>query len=393
MTSASTSTALQSGPSLASPTIASSRTYNVTATGTLGQYIPAVPFSSFVGKSTGAASAILSLQQIAESAAYRTNLGLVEASGEPAELMIRVYNASSDLVAEIPESLRAAEHKQLNSILARNGITLADGRFEVEVTSATGKITAYASRIDNVSGDPLLVSPVLKSSARGTRYVLPGIAYTDGLARWRSDVRIYNSGAGATQATVTYYPQGNPAASMSKQVSVAAGEVMALDNILNTFFGITEPNAGGSVLVSTTETSSLITTARTYAQTDAGTYGLSLDGIRPDQAVGLSERSLHLLQLEQSTEFRTNIGIVETSGNPVTAEVTLILPDSKVTPKVPITLAGNGFLQFPLSAFNVGDAVYNARIAIKVISGTGRISAYGSVVDNRTQDPTYVPAQ
>ena len=393
LTSASTSTALQSGPSLASPTIASSRTYNVTATGTLGQYIPAVPFSSFVGKSTGAASAILSLQQIAESAAYRTNLGLVEASGEPAELMIRVYNASSDLVAEIPESLRAAEHKQLNSILARNGITLADGRFEVEVTSATGKITAYASRIDNVSGDPLLVSPVLKSSARGTRYVLPGIAYTDGLARWRSDVRIYNSGAGATQATVTYYPQGNPAASMSKQVSVAAGEVMALDNILNTFFGITEPNAGGSVLVSTTETSSLITTARTYAQTDAGTYGLSLDGIRPDQAVGLSERSLHLLQLEQSTEFRTNIGIVETSGNPVTAEVTLILPDSKVTPKVPITLAGNGFLQFPLSAFNVGDAVYNARIAIKVISGTGRISAYGSVVDNRTQDPTYVPAQ
>ena len=67
----------------------------MTATGTLGQYIPAVPFSSFIGKSTEAVSAVLSLQQIAQSAAYRTNLGLVEASGEPAE---RRWNANSKSV-------------------------------------------------------------------------------------------------------------------------------------------------------------------------------------------------------------------------------------------------------------------------------------------------------
>ena len=36
---------------------------------------------------------------------------------------------------------------------------------------------------------------------------------------------------------------------------------------------------------------------------------------------------------------------------------------------------------------------YNARITVEVISGTGRVTAYGSVVDNDTQDPTYVPAQ
>ena len=39
------------------------------------------------------------------------------------------------------------------------------------------------------------------------------------------------------------------------------------------------------------------------------------------------------------------------------------------------------------------DAVYNARVAVKVVSGEGRVTAYGSAIDQITQDPTYVPAQ
>ena len=37
--------------------------------------------------------------------------------------------------------------------------------------------------------------------------------------------------------------------------------------------------------------------------------------------------------------------------------------------------------------------MYNARVTVKVISGQGRVTAYASVIDSRTQDPTYVPAQ
>ncbi|HUP44757.1 MAG TPA: hypothetical protein VM779_04505, partial [Thermoanaerobaculia bacterium] len=76
-----------------------------------------------------------------------------------------------------------------------------------------------------------------------------------------------------------------------------------------------------------------------------------------------------------------------------TVEVSLILPGSKLTPKVTIPMPANGFVQFPLSAFNAGNGVYNARAVVKVLSGTGRVSAYGSVVDNSTNDSTYVPAQ
>ena len=73
-------------------------------------------------------------------------------------------------------------------------------------------------------------------------------------------------------------------------------------------------------------------------------------------------------------------------------EVSLILPDSKVTPKVSIPLASNEFRQISVGDFGAG-TVYNARVTVKVIDGEGKVTAYGSAVDQITQDPTYVRAQ
>jgi hypothetical protein len=393
ITTSTSSSAKSTGPSLASPTVASSRTYNLTANGTFGQFVPAVSFANFIGKNTDGTRALLSLQQIAESSAYRTNFGLVEGSGAPAQGMISVFDKLSSLVAEIPFSLLAGEHQQLDRLLSNNGISLEEGRIEVEVLSDTGKVTAYASTIDNRTNDPLLVSPVLKSSISNTRYVIPGVAYIDGAAKWRSDIRLFNAGSKPTNATITFFPQENPTASMSQEVTIAAGEVFASDNILNTMFGITAPFVGGSILVTTPETTSIIATARTYAQTDNGTYGQFVPAVTPNDSIGVGTRSLNILQVEQSVNMRTNIGLVETTGKSAEVEVSLVLPDVKATPKVTFSMQPNAFMQFNVASFNVGNAIYNARIVVKVTGGTGKVSAYGSVIDNKTADPTYVPAQ
>jgi hypothetical protein len=60
---------------------------------------------------------------------------------------------------------------------------------------------------------------------------------------------------------------------------------------------------------------------------------------------------------------------------------------------VQIPLAANEFRQFNvIRELGVGN-VYNGRISVRVIDGQGRVTAYGSVIDEVTQDPTYVPAQ
>ncbi len=375
-------------------TAASSRTYNFTPNGTFGQFIPAIRFDQFVGKAlSGGAPTILSLQQVAQSAAYRANFGFAEASGQAADLQVRVYDIANTLLATIPVSLQAGEHKQINGMLASNGINdLADGRVEVEVVNGNGKVTAYVSEVDNLTNDPLLVSAVPKGAVTSNRYVVPGVAYINtGFAFWVTDLRIFNGGSTSTPATLTFYPQGSPGAAVTRDITLEAGEIEVLDNVIGGLFA--QPNgAGGAIAITTPSTTTLTATARTYNQTSNGTYGQFIPGVTPAESIGLGDRALQIPQMEQSSRFRANIGLSETLGQAVTVEVSAIIPDSLTTPVVTISLAANEFRQISLADFNLGEAAYNVRVAVKVISGTGRVTAYGSAIDLITQDPTYVPA-
>jgi uncharacterized repeat protein (TIGR01451 family) len=377
-------------------TVASSRTFNQSSGGTLGQFIPAIPFASFIGKVTGDARAgILSMQQIAQSPSYRTNLGIVEASGKPVSVLISVFDTSGKNLLDFPLDLKAGQQQQLNSFLAANNITLTDGRIEVKVTSGDGKIMAYASVVDNITTDPLLVTgtPLIQIAAHN--FVIPGVAdLNTGGANWRSDLRIFNAGTDPQYLTMTLYPQTGSSSTdtIQRSFTVNAGEVSVLDNVLASKFGVT--NIGGAMHVDTLTDANLVVTGRTYNQVDGGgTYGQFISAVTPADGVGKGGRTLNVLQVEDSTRYRTNLGIAEVSGKPATVEVSVFLPDAKVAPKVTIPLAANEYRQFRvLQQLGVGTA-YNARISIKVIDGDGKITAYGSVIDMQTQDPTYVPAQ
>ncbi|MGA8807326.1 MAG: DUF11 domain-containing protein, partial [Thermoanaerobaculia bacterium] len=202
----------------------SSRTFNVSAAGTLGQFIPAVPLANFISKAPGAV-AILALQQIAQTDTFHTNLGLVEATGKPASVLVSVFNGAGNKVLELPVSLAAGEQRQLNGFLATNGITLTNGHIEVAATGGDGKVTAYASVIDNRTSDPLLVSGVPLNGVGASRFVIPGVASLDTGATWRSDVRIFNSSLSPQTTTLTLYPTGNPSASVAKDITIQPGEV------------------------------------------------------------------------------------------------------------------------------------------------------------------------
>lgn len=389
-------------------TFASSRTYAATINGTFGQFIAAMPFTKFATKRMGgipipgnpapAGSAVLSLQQVAQSVKFRTNLGIVEGAGEAASGRIRIFDALGTLLKEIPYSLQPGEHRQMNRFISDpnfGGIAnLDDGRIEITVDSPTGAVTAYASVLDNVTTDPLAVMPVDASKVSATRYVVPGMAELPNRTNnFHSDLRVFNGGTSSVPVTLTFYPQGGGTPLTAQPRTVRAGEVLVLDNVLPTLFNAT--NTGGSVLISTTTPSSLVATGRTYTEVaGGGTYGQFIPGVTPQEGTGLGERPLQLMQLEESAGFRSNIGLAELSGQPATVRLTLHLPDSKATPSTELTLAPNEFRQLAVIAgLNPGKQTYNARLEVQVIGGNGRVTAYGSVIDNESKDPTYVPAQ
>jgi hypothetical protein len=388
----STSTALPNG--LANLlTFASSRTYNTTANGTFGQYIPAIPFAAFVGRASDPSkSTILSLQQIAQSPAFRTNLGIVEGSGEAASVLISVFNSNGQKLTEFTQDLKGGQHVQLNSILAQKKVEVTDGRIEVKVVSPVGKVTAYASVLDNLTNDPLLVSPVAVNQTAAARYVIPGVAdLNNGIANWQTDVRVFNPSTSIVKATLTFYSQ-NGGTPQSKDIQLAPGQVQTLDATLKNVFGIS--NDGGALHIATTATTPLVATARTYNQTANGTYGQFIPAVTANDAAALGTRPLQILQIEETDRYRTNVGFAEVTGKGATIEVTAVPSDSKVAASTQIALAPNQFIQYPQLLRSMGlTNNYNARVSVKVISGQGRVTAYASVIDMKTNDPTFVPAQ
>ncbi|HEX7708835.1 MAG TPA: hypothetical protein VF701_20410 [Thermoanaerobaculia bacterium] len=372
---------------------AASRTFSNSSNGTFGQFIPAIPYANFVsGAGLNSPAGLLSLQQLAQSNRFRTNLGLLESSGHPSSLLVKVFGLGGQEITQFTTQLKGGQHTQLNSFLVANGVnSLDDGRVEVSIASGNGKVTAYASVLDNETNDPLLVTPINVNSVGDTKWVVPGVADLQGAAAWRSDMRVFNAGTEDVDVTFSYYSQSG-GAPKTAVVNVAAGNVEQLDRVVLNLFGAA--NDGGAIHVETSEPTRLVTTARTYNEAGEGTYGQFLSAVATRDAAGVGSRPLQILQVEESNRFRTNVGLAEVTGQAVTLEIAVVPPDAKFSAITQLSLAPNEFRQLSslLKAVGLSDT-HNARVTIRAINGAGRVAAYGSVIDMITNDPTFVPAQ
>jgi uncharacterized repeat protein (TIGR01451 family) len=379
----------------AMPTVASSRTYNITTEGTIGQFVPAIPFSRFLGRDPAAGpTGSLTMLHVAQSARFRTNLGLVEGSGAAATVALSVRSATGTLVDEFEIELLPAEHRQLNSVLAQRGIALSAGRIDARVTGGSGRITSYASVIDNLSNDPMLVPGTPVASAMADRWVVAGVAdFATERNRWRSDLRILNPADAAATVELTFIPQGAPDETSSIVIEIGPGEIAMLDDVLRESFGLT--NRGGAIHVTSASQRSLVVSGRTYDERgEEGSFGQFLQGLTREESFGVEDRALQILQVEDSPQFRANLGIAEVTGEAATVEISVIAPGARAVPTARIDLQPFEFTQLVSIGKRFGISnLYNGRVTVRVVSGQGRIIAYGSVIDESTQDPSYVPSQ
>ena len=386
---------------------ASSRTFTFNAKGTFGQFVAAIPFSTFATKQSvvpvpgvlpPTGTPTLSLQQISCcTGPFRTNFGIAEGAGAAASGTIKLFDDQGNLKGSVPYSLQPGEQHQ-DSFAGWGLPEINDGRLEVTVESATGAVTAYASVLDNRTNDPLEVTPVQVANVSSTRYIQPGVAFLTGNPpnNFHSDVRVYNGGTSAVTVTPTLFSFIGSPPRTAAAFTIQPGEVKAFNDIVSSMFNA--PGDGGSIVFTTPAAASLVTTGRTYTidpTQNNGTFGQFIPGVTSAQGVAAGDKPLQILQLEESTNFRTNVGMVELTGNPATVHITAYVPDSKITASTDVPLGANQFIQLgrPLASMFPGQNVYNARMSVEVTGGTGRVAAYGSVIDNKSLDPTYVPAQ
>lgn len=207
-----------------------------------------------------------------------------------------------------------------------------------------------------------------------------------GGVEWYTDVDGHNAGDMPASVFVQLLATGgaNPAPE-TVELSVPAGGTARWHDIYGSLFDF----VGTGALRVLTDSPWVQIQSRTFADTGNGTYGQGIGPHTVADAVRFGEPK-RLLELSQGTAFRTNLGFQNLTG--MTTEVALELFDGNGVSVASQTVSLAAFEQLQLNrVFPTASTVGSATVAVTTPGGV--VLTYGSVVDNATDDPTFIRAQ
>lgn len=138
-----------------------SRTYNQATSGTFGQFVPGHGIQQAI--ITGTSGRLIQLSHDPSlKTGFRTNLGFVSASVVPIDIEIRFATAIGRQLGTHTFQLKPYEFKQLDKAFELVSTELVSGGYvTVRSTTTGGVFFAYASVVDNSTGDPVFVPAAL----------------------------------------------------------------------------------------------------------------------------------------------------------------------------------------------------------------------------------------
>lgn len=209
----------------------------------------------------------------------------------------------------------------------------------------------------------------------------PGV----GDVQWRTDLELSHDGQGLARVFIQLLRTGQAnLAPATVEMTIAGGSVMRISNVIGSLFDVED---SGAIRVLTDATGVRVA-SRTYADTDDGTYGQGIPAASWGQAIRFGDAA-QVLQLVRNDDFRSNLGLVNLGDGEITIHVDLLGADGSSLGEITQVLAGGEHLQLN----QVLPATANAaRARVWTSTPGGAFLAYGSVVDNLTDDPTYVSA-
>jgi hypothetical protein len=137
--------------------IATSRTYNLTDSGTYGQFAGSVPGShAFV---TGEQAVLMQLtRSVPITTGFRTNVGMVNLSGVDITLDLEFYSADGTQLGTESYTLRPYEFIQKDKIFREvTSGSVEDGYIIMSSSTADARFLAYATTVDNRTGDSIYI--------------------------------------------------------------------------------------------------------------------------------------------------------------------------------------------------------------------------------------------
>jgi hypothetical protein len=101
--------------------------------------------------------------QLSSTESYRTNVGFVNTTGESVSIEVDLFTAAAEWLGPVEETLRPYEMRQVSNIFAQvTGGDVDAGYAVVRTRTDGGRFFAYASVVDNLSGDAIFIPAQLE---------------------------------------------------------------------------------------------------------------------------------------------------------------------------------------------------------------------------------------
>jgi len=269
---------------------------------------------------------------------------------------------------------------------ARHTFT-SEGSFDVSLTVTNSAGSDSIERTIDVAAevppiDPDLDQITFVSSAARTGGV--------GDSFFVTDIDVNNAGAGMATYKVAWLPRDtdNSAPIVSDEATIEAGETVRISDVLGTVFGVPDGTDAVGAVAFASDSGDLKIFSRTYNSSDTGTFGQAIPGVASGDLIpaGVMKR---ILFFTENGGYRSNIGFLNGTGASISIKWRRFTADGTMVDEASVGLPAWGNTQFN-KVFSAEAPVEGGYVDVWTDTEGAVFTAYGSVLDNGTSDPTTV---
>ena len=201
-------------------------------------------------------------------------------------------------------------------------------------------------------------------------------------AQWRSALTVINTGDADSTVILSYT---DSAGTSTQGYTLSAGAFLRWEDATQDLFLLTGDTYGALQVFSD---AGLVVSTRIYTGSAAGSYGQSFYGVSAADAVGNSAWGM-VPDLLNSSQFRTNVGFLNFGDATAYVTYSMLSPEQEFWPFIAMVPA-HGWVQIN-DIFGQAAPIGLETAWLKFQVQGGPVWAYGSVVDNGSNDPTSLP--
>jgi hypothetical protein len=202
-------------------------------------------------------------------------------------------------------------------------------------------------------------------------------------SHWQTQLTLHNTSASGVAVGVKFH-DGN-GAQAGDDIQLSARSTVTIEDIVATRFGRESAVGALELTIDDAAANKIAITSRTFNRSAAGEVGQDIPALRADAATAVDQTAVILGPADASTS-RFNFGLYTPTNAVVRWD--LIRADGSIAASVTENYAGGTQFQYNSAVFFGVAPANDDAVHATVVSGS--MIGYGSVVNNNSNDPTYV---